>query len=436
MADADVGLPPSDARRTVEAPPARSPGRHPPVADLLAPSFLAFYVLIAFEPFLDLVPLPGFVASVLVPGVGIATLLVTPTDRIRRIPVSLGLAVLVGWLATTQLWSLVPAATSFTVRAQLVPIVVLVLVVGTMQVRVIIATLLAVMTAVIAWSLLISIGLPSGRVVHDPPEPPQVGFHGTFGHKNLLGVFAVYGLALGLAVRKIGPLPKVLAVLSAIAIVGTRSATAGAGLLAVVFARALLSALQRQRSSRERQFFAVAAGSTFLAAVLLVVGSLPTLVGLYGKDLTFSGRTKIWATSVGTIAEEPIFGYGVGAVWADEHLMLTRRMRAEIGFDAAHAHNAVLEVALSGGIPAVLAVAAFLGGIAVAAGRALSRRRTAPIGEWAFASLAAVFLMGISEPLIQGPHLGLLGVVSTTVMLATRRPRWGPVRHERSTLGA
>ena len=52
------------------------------------------------------------------------------------------------------------------------------------------------------------------------------------------------------------------------------------------------------RTMRDRVVLEILAIASLVIAIAVVVGMLPVLVGIYGKNLTFSGRTEIWSASL------------------------------------------------------------------------------------------------------------------------------------------
>jgi hypothetical protein len=159
-----------------------------------------------------------------------------------------------------------------------------------------------------------------------------------------------------------------------------------------------------------------------------VLGLLPTILDLYDKDITFSGRTDIWAESLVTIRERPLQGYGLGGVWTDPLSPLTVDLRDRITFDAAHAHNSAIELLLEVGIiglglTTVLLVQVVRLGIAC-----VRQPVAAEYGRWALLTVLTLFIMGLAEPLFQGPYLGLLVVIWVTLTRvrndATRAGAW------------
>jgi O-antigen ligase len=146
-------------------------------------------------------------------------------------------------------------------------------------------------------------------------------------------------------------------------------------------------------------------GAIAVAVVITVL--LPWLVNLYGKDLTFTNRTDIWSATVDAINDRPIAGYGWNGAWVDVMTEPTITLNREIGFEAGHAHNAVLEMLLEGGVIGLALYLTFFGSVGAAAWRAL---RTHPdIARWVILFIVAQVVVGLSEvTLFQGWILTLV----------------------------
>ena len=96
-------------------------------------------------------------------------------------------------------------------------------------------------------------------------------------------------------------------------------------------------------------------GSLVLAGVCSMLFS-DELLGLLGKDSTFTGRTGVWKQLVIAIHHHPILGYGYGAFWTGLRgesldVLITS------GWIVPSAHNAYLELWLAIGIPGLIVTA-------------------------------------------------------------------------------
>lgn len=400
--------------------PARARVRSTPkpflLVDTAAPAIVVAYIVLKYEPFAIVLDLPGSAESVIFPILAIAVLAVTPTERLARIPIVWSLNAFVVWLAASRLWSESPASTDFVIRADLPALVLVGLVAGTIEPRVVVRTLTTTFVSIVAWSLVMSLVFPRSReLVYDAGvTDPQEGFRGMFGHKNQLGMFAVLGMATVLAFVKGRP-RRLMLLLIVGTVLGTRSATAGSGLFAVVFLWFWLAAVSSQRGARERSLVLLVSVVSAVLGVLLALRLLPALLGLYQKDLTFSGRTLIWAESMKLVADTPWIGYGYGALFSGTPPLLTGELRRRIGFDAAHAHNGVVGLLLDVGVIGLGLFALVLIEAVVLAVRVLRRQDTAPYGRWMLLMVFAILLMSLSEPLFEGPDLGILMIAMVTL---------------------
>ncbi|MBD0388699.1 MAG: O-antigen ligase family protein, partial [Nostoc sp. C3-bin3] len=79
-------------------------------------------------------------------------------------------------------------------------------------------------------------------------------------------------------------------------------------------------------------------------------GIAETFAGFFGKDLTLTGRTDIWADVARKIQERPLQGYGFSAFWSQpaEYIMRT------FGWVPPNAHNGFLDLALDLGLVGLL----------------------------------------------------------------------------------
>lgn len=384
--------------------------------DLAAPLVVVAYLLLKYAPFDIMIRPPGSASSVVFPVLAVGVLLVTPTARLARVPVVWSASAFVVWLAVSRLWSEAPASTDFLIRSEIPALVLVGLVAGTIEPRVLVRALALAFVAIVTWSLLASIAFPRSReLVYDAGLiEPQEGFRGTFGHKNQLGMFTVFGLALVLAFVN-GRARRITIVLIVAAVIGTRSATAGSGLFAVLFLWFWMAAVGSQRSPRERSLVIVGSLMSAVLGVLLALRLLPTLLGVYQKDLTFSGRTIIWSESLRLFAEQPLTGFGYGGLFSGDPPLVTGELRRRIGFEAAHAHNGVIGLLLDAGVVGLVLFAVVIATAVGLAVRTLSSPATAPYGRWMLLTVFALLLMSLSEPLFVGPDLGLLLVAMVTL---------------------
>ena len=105
-----------------------------------------------------------------------------------------------------------------------------------------------------------------------------------------------------------------------------------------------------------------------LAGTGLVIGgsvlalSAPYIAALFGRDLSLTGRTGIWAYALDSISARPAEGYGYSST---TYGGFTRLLRDRIGLN--HPHNGYLDFALGIGL---IGLAFFVASLLLAVGRA------------------------------------------------------------------
>jgi O-antigen ligase len=392
-----------------------------PLDRVTAHLYLALYVVTAFEPLIVIRQIPGSVEWALLPLIGVAALITAPAERLATVRLDLALVAVATWTAASLAWSTSFPIGWFMVRTEVPTIVLASLVVGTMRPREVVDHLAVLMGGIVAWSIALSIVWPTARttIIGIPPNIDVIlGWRGSFLHKNLLGVFSVLGLGTVLcfpSIRRRVP----LALVFVIAAVGTRSATAGVGLLTTLILWSWLTWIGRIEHAASRAIAKVGSVVMLALSVIASIVTVPLFVQLYGKDLTLSGRTAIWEASWRMISRSPWVGHGVGSIWHDRFNPLTAQLRREIDFGAAHAHSGALDVLLATGAIGLALVVVFVVTLVRLAVRALRDRATAAYGRWVLVSIAAVVVMSGSEPLFEPPALGFLAIVGAVAAKAT-----------------
>lgn len=182
----------------------------------------------------------------------------------------------------------------------------------------------------------------------NPAVDGAPGWHGLFSHKNGLGAFAVIALVtLWLDGRLRHRRLWALAVL--VLVIGSQSSTALALVLLCVAALTWNRALASIDAPAQRVGYL--GFSIALAATSIAVFSrqLDLVTSLLGRGASFSGRTDIWSSAWRAFGDQPLRGYGYGGVWSNP-LPPTSEMWKELRFEAFHAHNGFLDLALQVGV--------------------------------------------------------------------------------------
>lgn len=85
-------------------------------------------------------------------------------------------------------------------------------------------------------------------------------------------------------------------------------------------------------------------------SIFILFSMLENIVLVFGKDLTFSGRTIIWEYVVNMIWEKPFFGYGYGVFWQEGGFTFNYVNQYVPWNDLHHqAHNGFLDILTSVG---------------------------------------------------------------------------------------
>lgn len=179
-------------------------------------------------------------------------------------------------------------------------------------------------------------------------------WHGLTAQKNAFGSLAAMALLLWLHafLTKETASWKAIAggLIAALCLFNSRSSTS---IMATAFAAILMLMMLRSPPGLRRYMpylIAVFIGTLLLyslAVLNLLPGSgvlLSPITAITGKDLTFSGRTAIWAIINEHIARSPLIGSGYGAYWVQKPDSPSMVMLQRLYFYPTEGHNGYLDV--------------------------------------------------------------------------------------------
>jgi hypothetical protein len=364
------------------------------------------FVIVALGMTFSLLRLgPTVAVSVGALGVGVA--FVAPPQRARQVYVSLPLLALMGWVCASFLW------TTDTARFRTEIMVLLPLIAG----AVVVGSLVPVdrLLRTMLTALALGVALQYFALVTNPQEATKSGangtteivrgWDGTFDHKNGLAVFTIFTFVSFLALARRSRMRTAVLCACVPLLIGSQSSTGISCFVIVMMAVGWLGLYQRQREHFSAAYLALS-GFVFAALLGLVTAILPTIVNLYGKDLTFSGRTNIWSALLPAIGERPFRGYGFGGVFFDHATEPTASIDRRAGFVAWHAHNSVLQMTLETGFVGLALYLTFYWSMVVAAWRALNVRADVAKLMLLFATMQLV--VGLSEVALFGGWIFVL----------------------------
>jgi|EndMetStandDraft_8_1072994.scaffolds.fasta_scaffold52623_2 exopolysaccharide production protein ExoQ len=325
---------------------------------------------------------------------GCAITLLAPRNVMRHVFVSLPVLLLFTYLICSVAWvtSFMPYRSAF---QEMVPIVVATTFVASiLPFERIIQSLKAAFIIGILLSFYCLITRPESRIHRLDDNTVFSGWRGSFLHKNGMVPFLVLAAVTFILFERRRWLRNFVLVSAVVLTIGSQSATGMSCVIVVLCVAWWLNAYLKQDLRLSGSYIALSLFGAIVVAVMITV-LLPWLVNLYGKDLTFTNRTDIWAASTNAIGESPWIGYGWNGVWVEPNVEPTVTLNREIGFEAGHAHNVVLEMLLEGGVIGLSLYLAVFGSVGIAAWRAM---RTHPdIARWVLLILACQVVVGVSE---------------------------------------
>ena len=360
---------------------------------------------------------------------GLVLVALPPKVDIGRIPISVAAVLYVGWIVASLGWSTLDGSEiALQIRGELVPMVGILVVGVTLPRHKLIQAVLWMIRAVCVLTLIVVIFSPSARQLapSDVGQPPLLGWHGLFFHKNSLSPFLVFGLITVLVWdrRRLTRWPSLL--LIATLLVGSSSITGMSTAIAMTVLYAWVTLYQRQDLNRRAAFFVstlvLVSGVVVTTALTVtsVAGSNLAQAKVAGKDLTFTGRTQIWSATLRAIAERPWHGWGWGGLFYDPPSPRTAQIWNEIGWKSPGAHNGILEVlAQFGLIGLMLFLALFVPLIAWSIRLLRSGSRFA---VWVALVSGAILTISFSE----GSFSGVWLTVIILLRLLTFQPAGGP----------
>lgn len=217
-----------------------------------------------------------------------------------------------------------------------------------------------VMLSISVLSLVFVYVLPQYGIMGPPIHTGA--WRGVFTHKNVAGKLLVMGVGLMFILLNESKHkhPKKWIYLLGIfcSLIMIKNIRSGGALINTVFILTMICLLQVFKAESRK----LALGIIFFvtSSVFIALAYLPLMtfvLGLIGKDPTFTGRTDIWEFVGDMISNRPVLGYGIGGFWqgtAGPSLYVWQRA----GWRVPNAHHGFLdtflEIGLLGGAMVIL----------------------------------------------------------------------------------
>jgi O-antigen ligase len=200
----------------------------------------------------------------------------------------------------------------------------------------------------------------------------------------------------------------------------------------VVFA-VLVSTLPMYRLVRSKLTVAIPVsilvGLVAVGLGLLFSTMLPSLLLMFQRNTTLTGRTELWHVLLLTIAKRPWLGYGFNAFWSANGG--SSAVSQQVDWLVKGGHNGLLDVTLDLGI---LGLTVFLAGFVVVCGRALRlMRKASGVGPiWLFSYLVFMFLYSLTESTILHQNNIFWILYTSTAVSISLQTSVSPYRHRHS----
>lgn len=206
-----------------------------------------------------------------------------------------------------------------------------------------------------------------GEAIHSAAsqEPQHAGlWRGLFPHKNVAGpVMACFSFAGFYLLRRGWRWTGLVMLVSAMIFMANTGSKTTAGLIPLAIGIVILPGLIGMRQLTVVLFALALTGTALVTLGIVFIEPVGDLVLSFFPDLTYTGRTTLWAFGGEMIAKRPWTGYGFDSFWGSPLLLNTpKHFDSEWDFsNIVHGHDGYLDIALALGLPAlVVAVFALL----------------------------------------------------------------------------
>ena len=225
---------------------------------------------------------------------------------------------------------------------------------------------------------------------------------GGWWEKNTMGGHAARAaLLFAFLAWRDDPLRRIWVVASVLAVVLVGLSTSATALLGTLLGFGVLAAAAWMRQGKRFALFLVWVAGVVIGGLLIAYLLAPDAVlGLVGKDATFTGRTDIWNELLRSIAQRPLLGFGYMAYWAPDSAPRFWLVEA-LEWNAPSGHNGWLDLAISVGL---VGVAVFAVDLCVSVTRGARLALRSPTGVLALGFFAQFLLFAMSESIILGQN--------------------------------
>ena len=333
-----------------------------------------------------------------------AALVLNAPGALSRTRISIPAVALLAWMGVSSAWAndkvFVRQGLLYSV---LLPGTIMVLIASTPS-RIAIRAFLVGWYVSVGITIVATITQPEARLLRLNEVESLPSWHGLYLHKTNMVSALMTGMLILLLRGRTRTTPITFAVCGVL-IVGSRSITGLVGAVAMIAAWVWLGRFPMDKV-KEKALYVASSLVIGYSSLLMGMSLLAKLLGFFGKDLTFTGRTEIWKAVVQTIPEHWWIGHGLRGTFARPESEPTATILRRIGFSASHSHNSVLQLLLDYGIIGLILTMIVLG-TAIAFG--WRRFRTGDqAGRAIIAWSAGLLMMAPSENVLASSNMMFL----------------------------
>jgi exopolysaccharide production protein ExoQ len=169
------------------------------------------------------------------------------------------------------------------------------------------------------------------------------GLRGGFLHKNYMATALLLTLIVVLCFEQRRSVRQGLVAVITVLTVLSQSSTGLIALSVLLVLYWVLGAYPEAIQLLGRGFTVISLALGALGIFVLTI-LYSSIIGLFNKDTSLSGRTLLWDAVVEAIAARPITGYGWGGTFTNLAAEPSLSIMRAIGYPAFHSHNVVLEL--------------------------------------------------------------------------------------------
>jgi O-antigen ligase len=254
----------------------------------------------------------------------------------------------------------------------------------------------------------------------------QSRWHGLTPHPNTLGAMALTTLWANAAVIICKKYDKIFwhvlfSLAAVVAMIGADSVTSMMTSLAVVMFIFFFQQLNK-RGAGKNFYVSLFVVGILCISIFILVGNAVDLGGvfkMFGRDTELTGRTSIWESAFQAIQTHPLLGWSF-----DDHAYLIQK-----GMQYPSYHNGYLDIAVSGGIVAVVLMFFLL--ITWAAAFAKPSRIAAQIAPFSASYVLAYLIHNLTESSLIAPRGQLWQIFLVLVFIGTCK-KWPFMKTDRN----